>query len=360
MCLGSSVYGQVKLSTNLLHTIPLQKPVIFEVRISKANISNFTRFQMDVPAGVAVESVENRNGTFSFEEQKVKIIWVTAPVESEFSVRLKIISPKNKSNSIFTFHYFYVEENLKKEWVSENYFVTFKDTVLPPLLSAPMIDLNEKGGSNLTVANSNLRVKEPVQGNEQIRRQVEQLRKDARESKSVGEREKRMAEERLQTVHADEKRWASRAAGTEKTAELQRIKREKVKAEEDLLVAKRVLALAETLDSNANEIEKINRQLNPAMYTGASVKNKSNYVVKPSPVKKGLTYRVQVGAFKEQPSKSKFSLLGKVSVIHEGAVYKVMIGDFSEKDDAYKLRDQLNARYPGGFIVKFVDEQPVK
>lgn len=69
----------------------------------------------------------------------------------------------------------------------------------------------------------------------------------------------------------------------------------------------------------------------------------------------GMTFRVQLGAFTTEPSKSKFSSAGKVNIDMINGMYKVTVGNFNTKEEAIKFRDELSAKGYNGFIAKYKD-----
>lgn len=74
----------------------------------------------------------------------------------------------------------------------------------------------------------------------------------------------------------------------------------------------------------------------------------------------GYTYKVQLGAYSTEPSKSKFAAAGNVSVDMVDGLYKVTSGSFKSKEDAMKHRDVLQGKGYNGFIVTFKNGQRVK
>lgn len=69
----------------------------------------------------------------------------------------------------------------------------------------------------------------------------------------------------------------------------------------------------------------------------------------------GMTFKVQIGAYSTQPSKSKFSGAGNVSIDLINGMYKVTVGNFKTLDDAVKHRDELKSKGYNGFIAKYKD-----
>jgi len=69
----------------------------------------------------------------------------------------------------------------------------------------------------------------------------------------------------------------------------------------------------------------------------------------------GMTFKVQIGAYSTQPSKSKFPGAGSVNIDLINGMYKVTVGNFKTLDDAVKHRDELKSKGYNGFIAKYKD-----
>lgn len=90
--------------------------------------------------------------------------------------------------------------------------------------------------------------------------------------------------------------------------------------------------------------------------TTSSNNNTNNNTAKVSSSSEaGMTFRVQLGAFSTEPSKSKFSSAGKVNIDMINGMYKVTVGNFNTKEEAIKFRDELSAKGYNGFIAKYKD-----
>ncbi len=69
----------------------------------------------------------------------------------------------------------------------------------------------------------------------------------------------------------------------------------------------------------------------------------------------GMTFKVQLGAYSTQPSKSKFAGVGSVNIDLINGIYKVTTGNFKTLDEAVKYRDDLKSKGYNGFIAKYKD-----
>jgi len=387
--------AQVILKTNLLHTVPLNKSMVFEVRIGKGKIDNYTKFQIEVPKGVTIKEVESRSGTFSFEENKVKIIWVVTPSDSLVSIRLKLMPMRNYLSDAFHFKYYYLVNDDKREFESLPFKITFKDTTLPIVMSAPMHELISKHPAPIplpAVKSGDVASK----GTIEVNQQVKQLKSDSKEALAVGEKEKELAVRKLDSLEIIEQKLAELGEGPEKDAASKQFAEQKEKAEEDLVIAERVLTLAKTLESQADEIERINASIEkPANEQEVVVKkqvvqsvakthespvssesetslkqtennsfnsntSQTSLPVKSSNADNDVVFKIQLGAFNAQPDMTKFKGLGEIVVVRENEIYKALTGNFSSREQALKYKNQITSQVPGCFVVKYQNGVRVK
>jgi cell division protein FtsN len=393
--------SQITMQTNLPQAIPLNSELNFDVKIKKGSSSNFAKYQMEVPKGATIKEVESRSGSFTFEDNVVKIIWVIAPAEPEIAISLKLVPGTVPGKKSFIQKYFYIENDNKKEVEMETVSVMFKDSAAAPSATseAEFITLSPKAQPSqltTTINAAEISTKNP----EILKQQVIQLKRDSRDAFHVGESEKGKAQLKL----AEAKKAITKAEAitdeNEKKIALEKANSDKQKAEDDLEVASRVLILAKSLEDNANEIETINKSVNPASYSNQHVaannsggqassipantgnmpvtssgasSNKPNEPEKSSLVKKdsktlvmetaaenGLVFKIQLGAFSKEPNKSDFKALGKVKVSQENGLYKVLLGNFNSKEEAFKQREQIIAKGFDGFVVSYQDGVRVK
>lgn len=64
----------------------------FEVRITldKGDLESFSRFQMDIPAGLTAVSESSANADFSFSDKRVRLIWLRLPNPQEITFAFKV------------------------------------------------------------------------------------------------------------------------------------------------------------------------------------------------------------------------------------------------------------------------------
>ena len=93
----------------------------------------------------------------------------------------------------------------------------------------------------------------------------------------------------------------------------------------------------------------------PVTNTTAPTETKSTSTAKSSTSSAGMTFKVQLGAYSNQPSKSKFSGVGSVNIDLINGMYKVTTGNFKTLEEAVKYRDELKSKGYDGFIAKYKD-----
>jgi hypothetical protein len=86
-----------------------------ELTLQKGSIESFARFQQDLPNGLSAQSVDPASANFTFENQKIKIIWLKLPADKELKVlyRLKVderLKGQFDLNGVFS----YIEDNQRK------------------------------------------------------------------------------------------------------------------------------------------------------------------------------------------------------------------------------------------------------
>ena len=63
---------------------------IMDIEIDKGDISDFAKLQLSLPEGFTAELLEGEGGTFTFYDQKIKLIWISLPSDPKLNVKIKI------------------------------------------------------------------------------------------------------------------------------------------------------------------------------------------------------------------------------------------------------------------------------
>ncbi|MBI2268755.1 MAG: hypothetical protein HYU69_00180 [Bacteroidetes bacterium] len=71
-----------------------------ELFITRGNITGFGKIQENLPAGLTASPVQGSGSSFSFADQKVKLVWVSFPTDAEFKVVYKLTGTPAANSSI--------------------------------------------------------------------------------------------------------------------------------------------------------------------------------------------------------------------------------------------------------------------
>ena len=135
LCLVTALHAQeVKISMD--HPDQVNAGEVFEVTvtISKGSLTDYSRFSQDLPAGLTATNVNSPNADFSFDDQRIRIIWLKLPVEQEVKVTYNILVDKRLKGSFVLGGVFaYVVEEERK-------FLNFERSSEITIIPNPNVD----------------------------------------------------------------------------------------------------------------------------------------------------------------------------------------------------------------------------
>lgn len=103
-----------------------------EIVVKKTGVKGFARIQETLPAGLTAMALENKGGTFSFLDQKVKIIWDNLPADEEVKVSYRVAVADNVSGDMAiggTFSYVENDDPKKTDIAPSSITVKAKSTL---------------------------------------------------------------------------------------------------------------------------------------------------------------------------------------------------------------------------------------
>ncbi|HOZ88114.1 MAG TPA: hypothetical protein PL029_10160, partial [Bacteroidia bacterium] len=106
--------AQVSIKLSVPPIVP-NSEVTLEIKINKGAVSNFAKYQIDVPPGVYLSEGDNKTGSFSFENNRAKIIWVSIPTDPEFTVTMRLNPGTATGPGNITQKFYYLENGARKE-----------------------------------------------------------------------------------------------------------------------------------------------------------------------------------------------------------------------------------------------------
>ena len=112
------IFAESELSVNfkIPEKIKSGESFVLDIEIDKGDIENFSKLQLNIPEGFTAELIDCKNGTFTFYDQKIKLIWISLPKDPKFNVQVKINVDTIKVGEFnFTGKISYILEGTRKE-----------------------------------------------------------------------------------------------------------------------------------------------------------------------------------------------------------------------------------------------------
>jgi hypothetical protein len=130
---------------SITYTLPASAPaggsIDAKYTLTKApTMGSFAKFQLDLPPGFDAQSVDLKGGNFTFENNRVKIVWVSLPPDASFNFTFKLTAAASSYGNInFVPQFFYLENNVKKEYNVTPFIINFggTDAAVPDNTSTP-------------------------------------------------------------------------------------------------------------------------------------------------------------------------------------------------------------------------------
>ena len=115
-CLGFSLHGQnVAISIDHPNQVNAGEEFTVSVTITKGSLTDYSRFSQDLPLGLSATNVSSPNADFSFDNQRIRIIWLKLPEGDEVTVSYKImVDQRLKGSFVLGGVFAYVVEDERK------------------------------------------------------------------------------------------------------------------------------------------------------------------------------------------------------------------------------------------------------
>jgi hypothetical protein len=120
----------------------------FEVRVTvdKGDVESFSRFQQVIPAGLTATSYMSSNADFSFQDKRVRLIWLKLPDSDEFTFIYKVrVDERLKGTFSIGGKFSYIEDNERKSVSPASKLITINPSPsIDPNLIVDINDFEEK------------------------------------------------------------------------------------------------------------------------------------------------------------------------------------------------------------------------
>ncbi|MCF8378065.1 MAG: hypothetical protein K9H49_00730 [Bacteroidales bacterium] len=114
-----------------------------DIIIEKGDLESFSRYIQDLPYGLTAERVTSANADFSFEDQRIRLIWIKLPAENTLSVSYNInVDKRLKGSFELKGDFAFVEENQRRNMeVSAEHMINIIPS--PELADSLIVDIKD-------------------------------------------------------------------------------------------------------------------------------------------------------------------------------------------------------------------------
>lgn len=108
------VYSQVSISVDMEIPDAVEAGKEFDINIiiRKGSLEEFSRFQQELPFGLTATPVNSGTADFSFDQQRVRFIWLKLPAEEQVRITYRVmVHERLKGEFTLTAEFSYVEDD---------------------------------------------------------------------------------------------------------------------------------------------------------------------------------------------------------------------------------------------------------
>jgi hypothetical protein len=134
--------NDVALNVNVPKAVNAGSEFDVEVILKKGNLSGFARLQQDLPMGLTAQLVESSLGDFSFDEQKLRFVWLRLPEGKEMRLVYRVkVDERLKGSFALKGTFAYIDNNERKtaNFQTETISINPSTRIDPNLI----VDINE-------------------------------------------------------------------------------------------------------------------------------------------------------------------------------------------------------------------------
>ena len=264
-------------------------------------MGSFAKFQVDLPAGFNAQSIEIKGGNFTFENNRVKIVWVSLPGDASFDFSFKMTPSASVSGNItIAPQFFYLENNVKKEY------------------TVPPASIDFGGGGAVATDNSN----------------------NATNNNTT----------------------TDNSANTSNNTTTDNSNNNSGNADNSANNNTQQNNTSTDNSSNNNNASNSNTQSNNTTSNTSNNNTSSNTTTNPvKATRSGVLYHVQLAALTNKPNKSRFAEYGTIKIVEDAGLFKVLVGTFKTLEEARAYKKTLISKGAEGvFVVAYENGVRVK
>lgn len=132
---STMISGQeVEIAIDHPNRVQAGEEFMVSVTISKGSLRDYSRFSQDLPLGLTATNVSSPNADFSFDNQRIRVIWLKMPETDQVTISYRImVDPRLKGSFVLGGVFAYVVEDERK-------FLNFDQNNLITIIPNPSID----------------------------------------------------------------------------------------------------------------------------------------------------------------------------------------------------------------------------
>ncbi|MDR1172878.1 MAG: hypothetical protein LBL24_10520 [Bacteroidales bacterium] len=116
--------------------------ITVNVTINKGKLTGFARFQQELPYGFTAMAENSANADFSFQDQKLRLIWLRVPEDDEISFSYKIVANERLTGKIdLDGRFSYIDNNERKSADLQPKLLAINPS--PNVNPAMLVDVND-------------------------------------------------------------------------------------------------------------------------------------------------------------------------------------------------------------------------
>ncbi len=109
------IFNGVTIDLNTPTEVNAGEDFIVTVKVDKTSLNSFARFQQNLPAGLKASAINPSGGDFSFQDNRIRLIWLRLPDEPTLTVTYKVsVDPRLTGDFTMGGRFSYIEDNQRK------------------------------------------------------------------------------------------------------------------------------------------------------------------------------------------------------------------------------------------------------
>ncbi len=109
------IFNGVTIDLNTPTEVNAGEEFIVSVTVDKSSLNSFARFQQNLPAGLKASAIDPSGGDFSFQDNRIRLIWLRMPDEPSLTITYKIsVDPRLTGDFTMGGRFSYIEDNQRK------------------------------------------------------------------------------------------------------------------------------------------------------------------------------------------------------------------------------------------------------